>query len=86
MIDARVAMWAAALWALTTFLLCLVYGLITPQAWHMHEFLEQVLPGFEWLTWRGLAIGMVESFLYGAYAGGSYALIHNALQRRQERG
>jgi hypothetical protein len=58
------------------------YGLATPESWHMHQFLEQVLPGFKWLTWTGFAIGLVESFLYGAYAGIVYVPIHNFLQRR----
>ncbi|MGH8678776.1 MAG: DUF5676 family membrane protein, partial [Burkholderiales bacterium] len=64
------------------FVLCVLYGLVTPESWHMHELLEQVLPGFKWLNWRGFSIGLVESFLYGVYGGASYCLIHNALHSR----
>jgi len=69
----------AALWGLVSFVLCVVYGLVTPESPHMHEFLQQVLPGFERLTLRGFVIGLTESFLYGVYAGLSYGLIHNVL-------
>jgi len=48
----------------------------------MHAFLQQVLPGFRWLTWWGFLIGLAESFLYGVYAGIVYVPIHNFLQRR----
>ena len=48
----------------------------------MHGFLEQVLPGFKWLTWPGFFIGLVESFLYGAYAGMVYVPIYNFFNRR----
>lgn len=48
----------------------------------MHEVLEQVLPAFKWLTWWGFLLGLVESFLYGVYAGLVYVPIYNFLQRR----
>jgi hypothetical protein len=48
----------------------------------MHTFLEQVLPGFKWLTLQGFGIGLVESFLYGAYAGLVFVPIHNFFVRR----
>lgn len=34
------------------------------------------------LTLGGFLIGLVESFLYGAYAGLAFGLIHNALAKR----
>jgi len=48
----------------------------------MHDFLEQILPGFKWLSWSGFFLGLVESFLLGFYAGASYALISNLFNRR----
>lgn len=50
-------------------ILCVSYGLATPESLHMHAFLEQVLPGFKWLAPSGFLVGLAESFLYGAYAG-----------------
>ena len=82
MLNIKVVSWSLAVWTVFTFVFCVAYGLATPESWHMHQFLEQVLPGFKWLTWTGFAIGLVESFLYGAYAGIVYVPIHNFLQRR----
>jgi hypothetical protein len=65
-----------------TFVFCVAYGLAVPESLHMHVFLEQVLPGFKWLSWSAFAIGLVESFLYGVYAGLVYVPIYNFLQRR----
>ncbi|KKM90613.1 hypothetical protein LCGC14_1236820 [marine sediment metagenome] len=28
-------------------MICVIYGLITPESLHMHEFLEQVLPALQ---------------------------------------
>lgn len=33
----------------------------------MHEAWAPLLPGFEWLTWSGFLIGLIESYLYGWY-------------------
>jgi len=48
----------------------------------MTSFLEAVLPGFEWLTPLGFLIGLIESFLYGVYAGIVYVPIHNRSAER----
>ncbi|MHB1234003.1 MAG: DUF5676 family membrane protein [Burkholderiales bacterium] len=40
-----------------------------------------MLPAFKWLTWWGFLLGLVESFLYGVYAGLVYVPIYNFLQR-----
>tara|TARA_R110002074_G_scaffold348186_2_gene518578 strand:- start:2449 stop:2619 length:171 start_codon:yes stop_codon:yes gene_type:complete len=38
-----------------------------PGQFHMHEAWAPLLPGFEWLTWPGFFIGLVEVYLYGWY-------------------
>jgi len=58
------------------------YGLTNPAGGHMREFLTIALPGFEWLTPKGFAIGLAKSFLYGALAGLVYVPIYNAFARR----
>ena len=82
MLNIKVGSWALATTALISFVVCVGYGLITPETLHMHAFLEQVLPGFKWLTLPGFLIGLVESFLYGAYAGLVYVPVHNFFARR----
>jgi len=80
--NLKVVTWALALSAAVLYLLCIAYGLASPATGHMREFLTIALPGFEWLTLKGFAIGLVKSFLYGALAGLVYVPIHNALERR----
>ena len=86
MLNMKVVSWALATATLVSFLVCVAYGLATPQSLHMHGFLEQVLPGFKWLTWQGFFIGLVESFLFGAYAGMVYVPIYNFFKRRLDTG
>jgi hypothetical protein len=80
--NLKIVTWALALSAASLYLLCIAYGLVSPPGGHMREFLTITLPGFEWLTPKGFAIGLVKSFLYGALLGLVYVPIHNALQRR----
>lgn len=82
MLNTRLVTWALGLFAAVTFIVCVIYGLVTPQSLHMHAFLEQVLPAFKWLTWPGFLLGLIESFLYGAYAGLVFCPIYNVLARR----
>jgi len=48
----------------------------------MSSFLEAVLPAFKWLSFGGFILGLVESFLYGAYIGIVFVPIYNFLSRR----
>ena len=82
MLNTKLVTWALGIWAGITFVLCVVYGLITPQNLGMQGLLEQMLPAFRWLTWWGFLLGLVESFLYGAYAGLVFCPIYNWLSRR----
>jgi 2TM family of unknown function (DUF5676) len=82
MLNTKVITWSLGLFGALTFVVCVLYGLIVPETLHMTGFLEQVLPGFTWLTWLGFFIGTIESFLYGVYAGLAYCTIHNVVARR----
>lgn len=82
MLNIKLVSWALGLWSAFTFLVCVLYGLIVPESLHMTAFLEQVLPAFKWLTWPGFLLGLLESFLYGVYAGLVYVPIYNLLKQR----
>lgn len=82
MLNTKLVSWALGIFATVSFTLCVIYGLITPQSLHMHTFLEQVLPAFKWLSWWGFLLGLVESFLYGVYAGMVFCPINNWLHHR----
>ncbi|MBG57805.1 MAG: hypothetical protein CMK46_05890 [Porticoccus sp.] len=52
---------------LLSYLLCVGFGLLAPEQMRMHEAWAPLLPDFEWLTWPGFLIGLVETYLYGWY-------------------
>ena len=83
MLDTRTVTWALSVFTTVSYLLCVVYGLVTPASIHMSQFLEIVLPGFRWLTVAGFCIGLVESFLWGAYVGLVFTPIYNVINRRR---
>lgn len=63
-------------------MLCVLYGLVVPTTLHMVQFLEITLPGFRWLSVGSFVLGLVESFLHGAYAGLVFVPIYNFVARR----
>jgi hypothetical protein len=82
MLSIKVVSWSLGLFTAISFVLCVIYGLIVPPSLHMTPFLEAVLPAFTWLTWGGFFLGLIESFLYGVYAGLVFVPIYNFLTRR----
>ncbi|MFE8072968.1 DUF5676 family membrane protein [Marinobacteraceae bacterium S3BR75-40.1] len=50
-----------------SYLLCVGFGLLAPEHLRMYKAWAPLLPGFEWLTWTGFVIGLVEAYLYGWY-------------------
>ena len=83
LLNIRVVSWSLGIFMAITFILCVLYGLVVPQRLHgMSDFLEAVLPAFKWLTFGGFLLGIVESFLYGAYIGIVFVPIHNFLSKR----
>ena len=82
MLNTKLVAWSLGIWTTITFLVCVIYGLVTPQSLRMSGFLEMMLPAFKWLTWWGFLLGLVEAFLYGVYAGLVFCPIYNFLHRR----
>jgi len=82
MLDMKIVSWALGSWGAVTFIVCVLYGLIVPENLHARGILEQMLPGFRWLTWWGFLLGLLESFLYGAYAGLVFVPLYNWFTRR----
>jgi len=82
MLNWKIVCWSLGLSASLSYVICVLWGLVTPEALHMHAFLEQVLPGFKWLTWWGFLVGLIESFLWGFYLGIIYVPIYNFFTKR----
>jgi len=81
-LNLLIVTWSLAIFSSVTFIVCVVYGLITPESLHMHEFLEILFAGFKWGSLLRFFVGLVESFLYGAYTGLVYVPIYNFMLRR----
>lgn len=83
MLNIKVVSWSLGISTAISFVLCVIYGLIVPPGPHsMAPFLEAVLPAFKWLTFWGFCLGLIESFLYGAYAGLVFVPIYNFFTHR----
>lgn len=81
-LNTKVVSWALGSFGAITFVLCVLYGLVVPESLHMKSILEQLLPAFQWLTGWGFLLGLVESFLYGAYTGMVFVPLYNSFSRR----
>ena len=64
-----------------SFIICVLGGVITPGLPITHRTLELVLPGFVWISPGAFTLGLVESFLFGAYAGLLFVPLHNFFAR-----
>jgi hypothetical protein len=68
-----------------SFALCVGYGLLAPSAFHPSWLLEALLPGFKWLSLGSFVLGLIETALYGAWAGLLYSALYNYFARRADR-
>jgi hypothetical protein len=82
MLNLKIWTWSLGTFAAVVYVLCVLYGLIVPDAFHWAEGLEGVLPGFRWLTLGTFFLGLIESFLYGIFGGLLLVPIHNLFYRR----
>jgi len=82
MLHIKVVSWSLGIVTAISFVVCVIYGLIVPPSLHMASFLESVLPAFTWLTFWGFWLGLLESFLYGVYAGLVFVPVYNGICRR----
>jgi hypothetical protein len=81
-LNIKIVSWSLGIFTAISFVLCVIYGLIVPPSLHMAQCLEMALPAFKWLTLWGFCLGLMESFLYGVYAGMVYVPIYNFFVRR----
>jgi len=66
-----------------TYILCIALGAIVPD-WEMHKPWLQFFPGFEWLTWQGFVIGLIESIVYAWYVAIVFGWLFNSLGSRAQ--
>lgn len=68
-----------ATFSVIAYLACLALALIVPDR-GLHAPWLQFFPGFAW-TLQGIVIGLVESIVYGLFAGAVFAPIYNFFER-----
>lgn len=73
---------ALSLFLAISFVLCVLWGLVTPPSLHMHPAWQAMLPGFEWLSWRGFFCGLVGAYLYGWYTAVLLVPLYRMFARR----
>ena len=59
-----------------TFIMCIALGLVVPD-WEMHKPWLQFFPWFEWLTVKGVLIGLIEAVIYAWYVAIVFGLLFN---------
>lgn len=73
---------ATSLFLAISFTLCVVFDLIFPEH-QMYPAWQKLLPGFEWISWRSFALGLVESYSYGWYLILIWVPLYNVISARQ---
>src|SRR5262245_20451967 len=85
MLNWKVVTKSVSSFAAISFSLCVVFGLVAPTALHPAWLLESLLPGFKWLSVASFLLGLIESSLYGAWAGFLYSVVYNFFAWRADR-
>ncbi len=70
-----------AIFATISFLLCMLLGFVAPQ-WGLHRPWLQFYLGLTGFDLRSLALGILQSVIFGGYAGSLIAAIFNFISRR----
>jgi hypothetical protein len=82
MLNIKVWTMSLGCWMAATFTICVLGGVIAPDLPIPHRTLELLLPAFRWISWGSFVLGLVETFVFGAYAGWLLAFLHNLFARR----
>jgi hypothetical protein len=85
MLSWKVVSKSLASFAAISYVLCIGFGLLAPTSLHAAWLLEALLPGFTWLSPGSFVLGLIETGLYGAWAGALYAALYNFFIGRERR-
>ncbi|MDF1671635.1 MAG: DUF5676 family membrane protein [Roseovarius sp.] len=59
-----------------SFVLCVIFGLMFPNA-TMYQAWLPLLPGVTWISWPSVVLGLVETFAYGWYVAIIFVPLYN---------
>ncbi|NOX93461.1 MAG: hypothetical protein GXP18_13705 [Gammaproteobacteria bacterium] len=66
-----------------SFALCVSFDLLFPDH-AMYETWQQLLPGFEWLSWKSFFLGLIEAYGYGWFFALIWVPVYNFVTLRGE--
>lgn len=66
-----------------TYVLCVLFGILVSER-GMHQLLTQFLPGFTWITWPSVFLGLFWSFACGWYVAVIFAPLFNFFAARTQ--
>ncbi|MEO1169852.1 MAG: DUF5676 family membrane protein [Pseudomonadota bacterium] len=72
---------ALSLFLAVTFTICVVWGLFAPENLHMHAAWQDLLPGFEWISFPSFLIGLVGAYLYGWFGAVVFVPLYRLFDR-----
>jgi len=72
---------ATSLFLAVTFALCVGFDLLFPEH-AMYRSWQDLLPGFEWLSWKSFFLGLIEAWGYGWYFALVWVPLYNVIALR----
>ncbi len=69
---------------LLSFAICVILGLASSEP-PMRQILGFIFPGFVWLSWASILIGIVYSVIYGWYIAAAFTIFYGWFGRRLAR-
>ena len=75
---------ATSIFLATTFALCVAFDLLLPEH-AMYSAWQNLLPGFEWISWKSFLIGLIEAYGYGWYFTLIWVPLYNVFAARSDR-
>lgn len=74
---------ATSLLLVITYIVCVAFDLIFPEH-AMYRVWQDLLPGFEWISWGSFLIGLVETYAYGWYFALIWVPLYNVFVHKAE--
>ncbi len=82
MINIKAATIGLGIFAAISYLVCIIFGSIVQENFHMKDILEIIIPGFQWLSAGSFFWGLLVSIFYGVYTGIIFSPIYNVLYKK----
>lgn len=74
---------ATSLLLVITYIVCVAFDLIFPEH-AMYRAWQDLLPGFEWISWGSFFIGLLETYAYGWYFALIWVPLYNVFAHKAE--